>query len=303
MPLPYRIAPEGDAALVISFGDTIDPTLTALVRAARARLEAARLPGVSDLIGAYCTLMVCYDPLVMSYTELSAQIGACLRDVGAAGTGAGRIVEIPVCYGGELGPDLEDVAAHAGMDVEEVVRRHTAGRYRISMLGFLPGFAYLSGLDPQLETPRLAVPRTLVPAGAVGIGGAQAGLYPLASPGGWRLIGRTPARLYRPELADDPIPYAPGDELRFYAIDRATYDDMAGRVAHGEDVLRTRPAEGDEAGDGCAGECGRGAGAGKAYATNAQMARPEDGGIDESKRDTSASATEPLAHHDLEGRR
>ena len=239
MPLPYRITPEGDAALVISFGDAIDPALTALVRASRARLEAAHLPGVTDLIGAYCTLMVCYDPLVMSYTELSAQIGACLRDVEAVGASAGRIVEIPVCYGGELGPDLGDVADHAGMGVEEVVRRHTAGRYRISMLGFLPGFAYLTGLDPLLETPRLAVPRTLVPAGAIGIGGAQAGLYPLASPGGWRIIGRTPARLYRPEHAE-PIPYAPGDELRFYAVDRAAYDEMAERVARGEDVLTTR---------------------------------------------------------------
>ena len=241
MPIPYRISPEGDAALVIRFGDAIDPALTALVRAARERIAAARLPGVSDLIGAYCTLMVCYEPLTISYTELSAQIGACLSDVEAADAAPGRIVEIPVCYGGELGPDLEDVAAHAQLSVEEVVSIHTAGRYRICMLGFLPGFAYLSGLDPRLATPRLATPRTLVPAGAVGIGGAQAGLYPLASPGGWRIIGQTPARLYRPEHAE-PIPYAAGDELRFCPVDRATYDELTRRAARGEDVLVTRPA-------------------------------------------------------------
>lgn len=240
MPLPYRISPEGDAALVISFGDGIDPALGALVRAARARLAAARLPGVTDLIGAFCTLMVCYDPLACSSTELCAQVGAQLRDLSAADATPGRVVEIPVCYGGELGPDLADVAAHAGLSPAEVVCLHTRGRYQVCMLGFLPGFAYLSGLDPRLATPRLATPRTQVPAGAVGIGGAQAGLYPIASPGGWRIIGRTPARLLRLERPDDPIPYAPGDELRFYEVSRATFDEMAQAAARGEDVIVTR---------------------------------------------------------------
>lgn len=242
MPLPYRIAPEGDAALVISFGDGIDPSLGALVRAARARLSAAQLAGVTDLIGAYCTLMVCYDPLTASYPELCAQVGALLRDLSAADAAPGRVVEIPVCYGAELGPDLGDVAAHAGLSPAEVVRLHAAGRYQVCMLGFLPGFAYLSGLDPRLATPRLATPRTQVPAGAVGIGGAQAGLYPIDSPGGWRIIGRTPACLLRLDRPGEPIPYAPGDELRFYEVSRAVYDEMAQAAARGEDVITTREA-------------------------------------------------------------
>ncbi len=272
----YRIAPEGDAALVVRFGDAIDPRLIALVRAARTRLVAAQLPGVTEIIGAYCTLMVCYDPLDLSYSELSAQIGACLHDLSATDAAPGRVVEIPVCYGGqELGPDLEDVAAHAGLAPADVVRLHTAGRYQVCMLGFLPGFAYLTGLDPRLETPRLAVPRTRVDAGAVGIGGAQAGLYPLASPGGWRIIGRTPARLYRPEQAE-PIPYAPGDELRFYEVDRATYDAMVQRVACGEDVLtvRERCSEGSEALS--AGVCGKAPETRACTGTDAPLARIPD---------------------------
>ena len=143
-----------------------------------------------------------------------------------------RVVELPVCYGGELGPDLDDVARHAGLSAGEVVALHSGRAYRIDMLGFLPGFAYCTGMDPRLATPRLAVPRTRIPAGSVGIAGEQTGVYPLASPGGWNLIGRTPARVYDPGRAD-PIPYRAGDWLRFVPVDRAVFDGLAGRVAGG----------------------------------------------------------------------
>ena len=126
-------------------------------------------------------------------------------------------MKIPVCYGGDFGPDLSDVAEHAGMSAEEVIAIHSGHDYLIDMLGFLPGFAYLGGLDERLHTPRLATPRTRIEPGAVGIGGAQTGIYPLASPGGWRIIGRTPVRPYDPDR-ESPILYAAGDYLRFVPI-------------------------------------------------------------------------------------
>lgn len=239
MALHYSITPEGDSALVVRLGDAISPSLTRLVHAARARLACELTRGVTDVIGAYCTVMVCYDPLVIGYAEVGAQIGAALRNLDACDEQAGRVVEVPVCYGGDLGPDLADVAAHAGLTPDEVVRLHAAGRYQVCMLGFLPGFAYLEGLDPRLATPRLATPRTEVPAGAIGIGGAQAGMYPIASPGGWRIIGRTPARLYDPGR-EDPIPYGPGDELRFFEIGHERFDELDRLARAGEDVLVTR---------------------------------------------------------------
>ena len=134
------------------------------------------------------------------------------------------MVTIPVCYGGDYGPDLAFVAQHAGLSEREVIRRHTAPKYRIYMLGFLPGFPYLGGLDPALFTPRLQNPRTAIPAGSVGIGGQQTGIYPVASPGGWQLIGRTPLKLFDP---DRPLRYAAGDRIRFAAITPQQFETLA----------------------------------------------------------------------------
>lgn len=239
MSLPYRITPEGDAALMIRFADDMTPQANALVHAARARLAQTHVAGVTDLLSAYCTLMVCYDPLTVSYTELSAQVGACLRGLKPQDARNGRVIEIPVCYGDDLGPDLPDVARHAGLSADQVVALHAAPDYTVCMLGFLPGFAYLWGLDERLATPRLETPRVSVPAGSVAIGGAQTGVYPMASPGGWRIIGSTPARLYDPHR-DEPIPYAAGDVLRFVPIDRQRYDELAALAAAGRDVTSTR---------------------------------------------------------------
>ena len=132
-----------------------------------------------------------------------------------------RIVVIPVCYGGEFGPDLPTVAHHAGMSEQDVINLHSAHDYLIDMLGFLPGFAYLGGLDPRLHTPRLSVPRTEIPAGSVGIGGKQTGVYPMESPGGWQLIGRTPLTLFAP---GEPLPSAAGDRIRFVPIDEGEFE-------------------------------------------------------------------------------
>lgn len=148
--------------------------------------------------------MINYDPRVVNYKSLTKRLQKLLKlDVNEEAS-ASRVFEIPVCYGGEYGPDIENIAKHAGLTEEEVIEIHSSKDYLIYMLGFLPGFSYLGGLDERIHTPRLANPRIRIPAGSVGIGGSQTGIYPLDSPGGWRLLGMTPVKTYDPER-EDPI--------------------------------------------------------------------------------------------------
>jgi KipI family sensor histidine kinase inhibitor len=156
-----------------------------------------------------------FDPALADAEALGARVLASWPKL-KAGAIAAREVQIPVAYGGDDGPDLTDVAAHTGLAPDEVVRRHCAGEYVVYLLGFLPGFAFMGGLPPELATPRRAEPRTAVPARSVGIGGEQTGIYPLASPGGWNLIGRTPLELFDPS-AKEPTLLRPGDRVRFVA--------------------------------------------------------------------------------------
>jgi inhibitor of KinA len=223
--------PLGDSALLIQLGDTIDAATHARVRAAFAALSAARLPGVTDIVPAYTGVAVHYEPL--SYAD-SSQLGDratpydvasrtmldALAGLEAVAATPGRVVEIPVRYGGQDGPDLEHVARHTRLSVDEVVALHAAGEYTVYMIGFAPGFPYLGGLAPQLATPRRASPRQRVPAGSVGIAGSQTGVYPLETPGGWQIIGRTAERLFCPEL-DPPTLLRIGDRVRFVAVSDA----------------------------------------------------------------------------------
>ncbi len=226
----------GESMLLVRFGTRIDASLNAEVHAAAGALREARLPGVRDLVPAYAALAIAYDPLAWPATAEPAwrQLAARVEHVLAARTdraiAPAACIEIPVCYGGECGPDLAAVAGHAGLSPGHVIARHVAPTYRVAMLGFAPGFAYLLGLDPALDMPRRANPRTRVPAGSVAIGGAQTGIYPGELPGGWQLIGRTPLRLFDPQRAQ-PALFAAGDEVRFTAIGRDEYDAWASPVA------------------------------------------------------------------------
>lgn len=207
-----RAALLGDSALLFTLSGRIDPGANARVHALAAGVAALGLPGVKALVPSYGALAVHFDPLAWDPEDLErALAGAWDR---AAAPPAPRTVEIPVRYGGEDGPDLEEVARHCGLEPGEVVRRHAGGAYRVHFLGFAPGFPYLGGLDPTLATPRRDAPRTRVPAGSVGIAGGQTGIYPLESPGGWRLIGRTPLVLFDPGRME-PCLLRPGDLLRF----------------------------------------------------------------------------------------
>ena len=226
----YRILPAGERALSVEFGDDIDPALNERVLALDELLRRKPISGVRETVVSYRSLLVVFESERLTARRLRWALN---RRIAALGdeprvAAAGAILDIPVCYGGAYGPDLSDVAAHCGMTPEEVVRRHAAPVYRVYMLGFMPGFPYLGGLDPSIEVPRLGTPREVIPAGSVGIGGKQTGVYPFDSPGGWRLIGRTPSKLYKLDGAS--VLARPGDAVRFIPIGEDEYR----RLANGE---------------------------------------------------------------------
>lgn len=227
-----RLIPMGDRALVIEFGDRLDPGLNARIAAAAQHLRTSPPPGVLDIVPAYTTLALHYDPALIGagttpYEALSEQIERWLHAQADAEVPPGRLVEIPVCYGSGLGEDLEEVARQHGLTPEEVATVHASTDYRVYLLGFVPGFAYLGNVDSRIATPRRETPRSHVPAGSVAIGGNQTAVYPLATPGGWHLIGRTPVRMFTPE-AEPPCLLDAGDTVRFVAISRAEFDAWPG---------------------------------------------------------------------------
>ncbi|RLC64376.1 MAG: allophanate hydrolase [Chloroflexi bacterium] len=207
----------GDAALVVEFGDEISPEVNHRVHVLAHALEQNPFPGLGEAVPTYRSLLVHYDPLCLSFEEAKTFVLDVLGKCEEIPLPEPRLVEIPTVYGGEFGPDTEFVAEHNGLSVEEVVRLHSGATYTVYMLGFTPGFTYLGGLPEALATPRLPTPRKLVPAGSVGIAGSQTGMYAITTPGGWRLIGRTPATLFDPARIP-PTLLRPGDRVRFVPI-------------------------------------------------------------------------------------
>ena len=228
----FEIRPVGDRALTVEFGAVIDEEINRRVHALAAWITSRRMPGITELVPTYRSLLICYDPDVLSYGRLKRRLErfdpSCISD----GAEKRRILEVPCCYGGEFGPDLGDMESLTGLSAEEIVRVHSGVDYRIYMLGFLPGFVYLGGLDGRIEAPRLSSPRKAIPAGSVGIGGNQTGVYPMASPGGWRLIGRTPIPFYDPASAQ-PILCKAGEFIRFVPVSPEEYAKIGRSVADG----------------------------------------------------------------------
>jgi inhibitor of KinA len=209
----------GDAAILVRLSDAIGVDAHERVRAALLALEAQPFPGMIEVVPAYTTLAVYYDPHSIDYAQARAAVETRLQHATPGTHASPRVVTIPVCYGDECGPDIDVVAGRAGVSVDAVVELHASATYRVAMIGFMPGFPYLLGLPEILATPRRETPRTVVPVGSVGIAGEQTGIYPLETPGGWQLIGRTPRRLFRAEL-DPPTLLRAGDEVRFTPISR-----------------------------------------------------------------------------------
>lgn len=228
-----RILTAGDSALLIEFGKEINPETNRKITAIVQLMREQHIEGIVDVIPAFCSLLINYDPRVLSYEELKERMKNLLKMETKTETTRKRIFEIPVCYGGKYGPDIDNIAEHAGLSVNEVIKIHSSKDYLIYMLGFLPGFTYLGGLDERIHTPRLASPRLTIRAGSVGIGGSQTGIYPLDSPGGWQLMGLTPVRTYDPER-QTPILVEAGDYIRFIPIDEEEFLRIQKLVEKGE---------------------------------------------------------------------
>lgn len=237
-----KLFPLGDAAVVIELGDEISEDVHRKVKALSMRLAERPIPGMIEYVPAFTTVTVFYDPCLVlkemgirltenktlappsPYQQMCSLLKDTLTDIEAEADVPTRVIEIPVCYGEEFGPDLEFVAKHNGLTPEEVIRIHSEAEYLVYMIGFAPGFPYLGGMPEAIAAPRRPSPRLSIPAGSVGIAGKQTGVYPIETPGGWQLIGRTPLKLFVPD-SDSPTLLTAGDRIRFRAISRHEYDE------------------------------------------------------------------------------
>jgi inhibitor of KinA len=233
--LKIRMLPAGEQGLVVEFGNVIAPRVNARVRRLAGKIRQSKPEGVIEVVPTYRSVLVYFDPLRLARSDLSRMIERLLaveKEVDEGGKEKVRVIRVPVCYGGEFGPDLEHVARHNGLSVDEVVAIHSSRPYLVYMLGFTPGFAYLGGMSPKIATPRLEEPRTKIPQGSVGIADKQTGLYPIESPGGWRLIGRTPLKPFSPGSAN-PFLFAAGDYLQFVPISAGEFETIGRQVQAG----------------------------------------------------------------------
>lgn len=227
MALYPRVLPAGDAAMTVEFEETIDPGINDRVLAFARGVERLALPGVIETVPTYRSATVYFDPILVDAGSLAERLKALAEALPPPPSQVRRTVQIPVVYGGESGPDLADVAAFARLSVEEAIALHASVCYRVYLLGFVPGFPYMGPVPDALAMPRLAEPRARVPAGSVGIAGSQTGIYPIESPGGWRLIGRTPLRMYDKSRLQ-PFLLEAGDWVQFLPIGREEFERMAG---------------------------------------------------------------------------
>jgi antagonist of KipI len=233
-----RMLNSGEQGLVVELGNGIDPVVNDRVHRLAEFLAKEKIDGIEELVPTYRSLMIVFDPLIIGRKKLVERVLDLLGTMGPGGPAEVRkkVIRIPVCYGGEFGPDLDFVAGRNGLSTEEVIRIHSSDPYRVYMLGFSPGFPYLGGMSERIAAPRLEKPRQQVPAGSVGIAGRQTGIYPVDSPGGWRIIGRTPLRLFNPG-SSKPFPVSPGDAIRFEPIDAEEF-----RRLKNADVTGASPA-------------------------------------------------------------
>ena len=228
-----KLMAAGDQVLVAEFGDRIDEAVNDQVHALAAKIEEQQIPGIGEVVPTFRSLLIYYDSYQLSYREAADKIEELARNLKTEQKTKKRILKIPCCYGARFGPDLADMEQLTGLDRKEMIDIHSSVDYKVYMLGFLPGFAYLGGLDERIHVPRLKSPRLKISRGAVGIGGSQTGIYPMDSPGGWRLMGETPIDMYDPNR-EQPILVQAGDYIRFVPITIMDYYDIRRAVLDGK---------------------------------------------------------------------
>ncbi|MFZ5966238.1 MAG: 5-oxoprolinase subunit PxpB [Bacillota bacterium] len=232
----------GDKALLLEFGNTISEEINHKVRSMMIAIERKKINGIIEMTPTYRSLMIHYNPLMVQYQDLTHSLQTLEQELDSIEIPLPKVIEIPTLYGGEYGPDIENVANHNGVSVEDVIMIHASRKYLIYMLGFTPGFPYLGGMDERIATPRLKTPRTKISGGSVGIAGNQTGIYPIDSPGGWQLIGKTPVKLYDPNR-EAPILLSAGDYIRFVPIDGEEYAKIEKAVEDGSYQYRSYAVE------------------------------------------------------------
>lgn len=233
----------GEKAVSVEFGNKIDPEINKLISAFNSALKQADIEGIIETVPSYRSIMVHYLPEKIGYEDLISALNNIVSSIDISNIAPATVIEIPVLYSIETGPDLEFVAAHNNKTIEQVIEIHTSTDYLIYMLGFTPGFPFLGGMSKEIATPRLQSPRVKIEGGSVGIAGEQTGVYPMDSPGGWQLIGKTPVKLYDP-TREKPILLTAGEYVRFVSIDREEYDLISAYVDKGSYTCKTYPKEG-----------------------------------------------------------
>ena len=222
----------GDCAVCVEFGNEISPEINRKIRAFKIAVEKEGIEGIVETVPTYRSLLVVYKPEVIRFKELTEKFEVIMGAMDTIQIPPPTVIEIPVLYGGEMGPDIENVASHNGKTVEEVIKIHTSEEYLIYMLGFIAGFPYLGGMSKEIATPRLKSPRVKIEGGSVGIAGEQTGVYPVASPGGWQLIGRTPLKLYDSER-EKPVLLEAGQYIKFRSVTEDEYKKIEKQVEDG----------------------------------------------------------------------
>lgn len=226
----YLVA--GDSAVCVEFGNEISPEINKKIRAFKIAVEKSDIPGIVETVPTYRSLLVHYHPEVIGFKELTEKFDKLMGSLSSIPIPPPTVIEIPVLYGGEMGPDIENVAEHNHKTVEEVIKIHTSEEYLIYMIGFIAGFPYLGGMSKEIATPRLKSPRVKIEGGSVGIAGEQTGIYPVASPGGWQLIGRTPLKLYDADR-EKPVLLEAGQYIKFAAVTEEEYKKIEKEVEDG----------------------------------------------------------------------